>query len=106
MADLIDAICDVFHDHWIDHETHDTAAAAKDVKELIIARIPPLVWEAEGRTVFSTKGYVVIKDDISGLYKFKPDGDKLSAGYSSEKSAKAAAQAHHVAQLCKGMGIE
>ena len=104
MTDLINEIAAEFAGY--DPEYDEPNEAAQATIDLIIARIPPLVWEAEGRTVFSTKGYVVIKDDISGLYKSKPDGDKLSAGYSSEKSAKAAAQAHHVAQLCKGMGIE
>ena len=104
MTDTREALAEAFLPYaQSDNQSYDMADLAM---QTIIARIPPLVWEAEGRTVFSTKGYVVIKDDISGLYKFKPDGDKLSAGYSSEEAAKAAANAHHVAQLCKGMGIE
>ena len=103
MADLIDAICDVFHDHWIDHKTHDTTAAAQAVKELIIARIPPLVWDERNR---------------AGHYRIEPTygqdkypyilmcGINPVWGYDSEEAAKAAANAHHVAQLCKGMGIE
>ena len=112
MTDLIDEIARVFDEHWVDHETHDTVAAAKDVKELIIARIPPLVWMGGGG--WPHAGNYVIEDVSVGQREIRrllcaSFGTTYLSDFAGDKpleAAKAAANAHHVAQLCKGMGIE
>ena len=113
MSDLVDEIARVFDEHWVDHETHDTVAAAKDVKELIIARIPPLVWPtyAIGHTYQSAKPIVYgrpynVRKYTKVGWKAFYDDQPISATFDTIEAAKAAANAHHVAQLCKGMGIE
>ena len=118
MSDLVDEIARVFDEHWVDHETHDTVAAAKHVKELIIARIPPLVWVTLETSAISTCGkYKVYELDsgVGGIFRavhasfgrqYISDHRDSTDPRNAMKAAKAAANAHHVAQLCKGMGIE
>lgn len=101
MTGLLDAIASEVAGH--DHGHEDAKETAQAIIALIIARIPPLVWDERNR---------------AGHYRIDPTygqdkhpyilmcGTKPVWGYDSVEAAKAGAEPHNAAQLLKGMGIE
>ena len=112
MTDLINEIAAGFAGY--DPEYDEPNEAAQATIDLIIARIPPLVWERVGdRNLWICQNTLSGKDafikvyagtDVFNLYA---DGFRgCGHNYPTLEAAQAAANARNVAQLCKGMGIE
>lgn len=108
MTDTREALAEAFLPYaQSDNQSYEMADLAI---ETIITRILPLVWGQsywlDGSRVIPA-GFYEVRNENSGCYVYFAREKIL--GFNAcwdEDDAKAAANAHHVAQLCKGMGIE
>ena len=106
MSDFVDEIADLLTEHV---DFWERTQIAQAIIDLIIARIPPLVWVRGGDRPSDLRSqgkthWFHIYENAQDEWTLD-DGESVSS-HPSVEDAKAAAQAHHVAQLCKGMGIE